>query len=226
MEITYQMFEGGTRATITQRGFRQKRRTFESILVDQFVGKLGEIFVKKYLERNFPVSIELDWRISTKIEKYKNDIVNAKNKKISIKSSSALTGIWAEADKGYDYGIMVKCFVPKQPILQFFIETCGFSRLFNFAESKISSQESIFQNYLEKLRKRIMKYKCGEIQTVLKGYICGYFKTSEYSPVKKNTKLPYLGRVKEERYFVEIKKLKWTKDMWKVFLKEIGLLKD
>lgn len=60
IEITYQMFVGGTRATITQKGFRERRRTFESILVDQFVGKLGEIIVKKYLEKNFPVNIELD----------------------------------------------------------------------------------------------------------------------------------------------------------------------
>ena len=80
IEITYQMFGGGTKATVTQKGFRQRRRTFESILVDQFVGKLGEIFVKKYLEKNFPVTIELDWEISTQIEKYRNDIVNAKRK--------------------------------------------------------------------------------------------------------------------------------------------------
>lgn len=34
IEITYQMFSGGTRATVTQKGFRERRRTFESILVD------------------------------------------------------------------------------------------------------------------------------------------------------------------------------------------------
>mgnify|MGYP000467320726 FL=1 len=51
IEITYQMFSGGTRATVTQKGFRERRRTFESILVDQFIGKLGEVMVKKYLEK-------------------------------------------------------------------------------------------------------------------------------------------------------------------------------
>jgi len=60
IEITYQMFGGGTKATITQKGFRQRRRTFESILVDQFVGKLGEIFVKKFLEKNYSARVELD----------------------------------------------------------------------------------------------------------------------------------------------------------------------
>ena len=95
-EITYQMFSGGTKATVTQKGFRQRRRTFESILVDQFVGKLGEIVLRKFLQEKFSVNINLDWEISTQIEKYRNDIVNAK-KKVSIKSSPTLAGIWAES---------------------------------------------------------------------------------------------------------------------------------
>ena len=72
LEITYQMFGGGTRATVTQKGFRQRRRTFESILVDQFVGRLGEIFVKKFLENKYYVNVELDWEISTQIERLLN----------------------------------------------------------------------------------------------------------------------------------------------------------
>ncbi len=143
IEITYQMFLGGTKATITAKGFRERRRTFESILVDQFIGKLGEIMLKKFLEKNFTkVRIELDWEISNQLQKHKNDIKNAK-KKVSIKSSPALSGIWAEAEKGYDYGIMVKCSVPQQPILQFFIEVCGFSRLIDFAEGKKYQKKNI-----------------------------------------------------------------------------------
>ncbi|MCX7845254.1 MAG: hypothetical protein N2312_01435 [Dictyoglomaceae bacterium] len=57
LEITYQMFLGGTRATITQKGFRERRRTFESILVDQFIGKLGEIFVKNILRRTLKLAL-------------------------------------------------------------------------------------------------------------------------------------------------------------------------
>lgn len=222
-EITYQMFSGGTRATVTEKGFRQRRRTFESILVDQFVGKLGEIFVKKFLEKNYPVNIKLDWEISPQIEKHRNDIINAK-KNISIKSSPTLAGVWAEADIGYDYGIMVKCSIPQQPILQFFIEVCGFLKLLDFAEKKIPSEDSLFKNYLEEIRSRIRKYKCGEIQTSLKGFICGYFKTSEYSPTKEGIGLPYLGIVREERYLVPINELKWTMEEWKKFLKEVALL--
>lgn len=224
IEITYQMFAGGTKATVTAKGFRERRRTFESILVDQFVGKLGEVMVKKYLESNFPsVKIELDWKISRQIEEYGNDIINAK-KKVSIKSSPTLTGIWWDANVGYDYGIAVKCSIPKQPILQFFIEVCGFTRLLDFAENKIPSYDEIFRDYLINMRERIRKYKCGEIQTDLKGIICGYFKTNEYKPVKEGISLPYLGEVREERYIVPINELKWERNSWKQFLQEVGLL--
>lgn len=223
IEITYQMFAGGTRATVTQKGFRERRRTFETILVDQFSGKLGEVMLKKFLERNFQTRIELDWGISTQIEKYKNDIVNA-TKKISIKSSPALAGIWAEADIGYDYGVCVKCSIPQPTILQFFIEACGFSRLLDFAENKIPSQDTRFKEYLKEIRERIKSYKCGEIQTKLKGFICGYFKTSHYKPIKKGENLPYLGEVREERYLVPINELKYTLHDWANFLKDTGLL--
>jgi len=224
IEITYQMFKGGTKATITQKGFRERRRTFESILVDQFIGKLGEIFVKRFLENNFKVEVELDWEMSKDVQRHENDIINAKNK-VSIKSSPNLAGIWAEADIGYDYGIMVKCSVPQQPILQFFIEVCGFSSLLNFAEKNIKLENSPFKTYIQDIRERIKKYKCGEIQTSLKGFICGYFKTSEYEPRKKGEKLEYLGEVREERYLVKINELKWKKEDWEKFLDDNALLK-
>jgi hypothetical protein len=222
IEITYQMFAGGTRATVTQKGFRERRRTFEAILSDQFAGKLGEVMLKKFLESNFPTKIELDWDISTQIKRYRNDIVNAK-KRVSIKSSPALAGIWAEADKDYDYGISVKCSVPQPTILQFFIEVCGFSRLLDFAENKIPSEDSRFREYLKEMRERIKSYKCGEMQSKLKGFICGYLKASEYKPVKEGVVLSYLGRVREERYLVPVNELKYTKDDWSVFLKDVGL---
>jgi hypothetical protein len=224
IEITYQMFARGTKATVSAKGFRERRRTFESILVDQFVGKLGEIMVKKFLEDNFPkIKIELDWEISRQIEKYRNDIINAQ-KNVSIKSSPTLAGIWAEADISYDYGITVKCSVPQPTILQFFIEVCGFSRLLDFAEEKIPPDDSLFKEYLGEMRKRIKDYKCGEIQTDLKGIICGYFKTSRHLLKTKGEILDYLDVVREERYLLPIRDLKWTKDDWEEFLKEVELL--
>jgi len=224
IEFAYQMFAGGTRATVTQKGFRQRRRTFESILVDLFVGRLGEVMFKKFIEKKFPLAkIELDWEISREIEKYKNDVINAK-KRVSIKTSPSLAGVWAEADIGYDYGVMVKCSVPQPTILQFFIEICSFSRLLDFAEERIPVSDTRFKGYLGEIRKRIINYRCGEIQTELKGFICGYFKTSEYKPRKLGEKLSYLGDVREERYIIKINELKYTKNDWSNFLREIGIL--
>ncbi|MCX8063777.1 MAG: hypothetical protein N3G21_01230 [Candidatus Hydrogenedentes bacterium] len=221
IEITYQMFSGGTKATISAKGFRERRRTFETILVDQFTGKLGEVMLKKFLEKTSPkIKIDLDWKISREIEKYRTDIINAE-KKISIKSSPSLVGIWAEADIGYDYGIMVKCSIPRQPILQFFIEVCGFTKLLNFAEDKISSSpDNLFSDYINKIRERIKKYKCGEIQTDLKAFICGYFNTEKLSPIEKGVKLDYLGEVREKRYLVRVNELKWSTEDWKNFIEE------
>ena len=221
-EITYQMFGGGTKATVSAKGFRERRRTFESIVVDQFIGKLGEIMLKRFLENKFSANIELDWEISRQIEKYRNDIMNAK-KLVSIKTSPSLAGIWAEADIGYDYGITVKCSVPEPIILQFFVEVCGFSKLLNFAENKIPSSDDIFKGYIEGMRERIKDYKCGELLSKLKGFICGYFKTSDYEPIELGEKLAYLGEVREERYLMQITELKYTNEDWLNFLKEIGL---
>ncbi|HGE70461.1 TPA: hypothetical protein ENX78_06485 [Candidatus Poribacteria bacterium] len=223
IEITYQMFEGGTKATTTQKGFRDRRRTFESILSDQFVGKLGEVIVKKLLEMKYNIQILLDWDISTQIERYRSDIVNA-SKRVSIKSSPSLAGIWAEADIGYDYGITVKCSVPQPTILQFFVEVCGFLKLLDFADARIPSDDERFKGYIQEMRKRIRGYKCGEIQTSLKGFVCGYFDTHEYKPVSKGVELPYLGEVREERYLIKISQLKYTDEDWNKFLYCIGIL--
>ena len=221
LEITYQMLEGGTKATMTQKGFRERRRSFEAILVDQFAGKFGEVVLKKFLEKQFSAKIELDWEISRSIDRFRNDIVNAKNK-ISIKTSPSLTGIWAEADIGYDYGVYVKSSMPKHIILQFFIEVYGFSRLIEFAEARISDNK--FKDYLEKIKGRIEISKCGDLKTKFKGFIEGYFKTAEFKPIRKGKKLPYLGEVRESRYLVPISKLRYTKNDWEDFLIENALI--
>ena len=219
-EITYRMFLGGTKATVTQKGFRERRRTFESILVDQFTGKLGEVAVKKFLENCFSASIELDWEISEDISKYRSDIINAK-KIISIKTSPTLAGVWAEADIGFDYGIFVKCSVPLHPVLQFFIEVCGFSSLLKFAEEKIPPDDEVFRGYIRAIKDRVKDYKCGEFKTEIKCFICGYFETSKYKPVGEGVELPYLGKVREKRYIVPVSELKWTEEDWKKFLEDV-----
>jgi hypothetical protein len=119
---------------------------------------------------------------------------------------------------------MVKCSIPHAVILQFFIEVCGFSKLVDFAEEKIPSNDILFKDYLAEIRKRINYYKCGEIQTDLKGIVCGYFKTTESLLKPKGVTLDYLGEVREERYLLQIKDLKWKENDWEEFLKEIELL--
>ena len=96
--------------------------------------------------------------------------------------------------------------------------------MLDFTEEKIPPQNGLFKDYLAEIRKRIKKYKCGEIYTSLKGFICGYFEISELDTVKEGEKLPYLGIVREKRYLVPISQLKWTKNDWKKFLYDIGLL--
>jgi hypothetical protein len=213
IEITYSMFLGGSRATLMQKGFRERKRSFEAIVVDQFIGKLGEVAVKRFLEDRFNIKIEIDWDISPQRERYINDIKNAK-KLISIKTSPNLQGIWAEADKGYDYGIMVKCSVPLHPLLQFFVEVCGFRKLLDFAEEKLDSKTS----YINRL---FSNSQCGQIKTRFACYVCGYFEVSDKNLRKKGEQLEHLGKVREERHLVRIDELKHTQDDWREFIKSV-----
>lgn len=223
IEMTYRMFLGGTRATVTAKGFRERRRTFEAVMVDQFTGKFGEVAVKKLLENRFGVQIELDWEISPEIDRYASDIVNA-NKNVSIKTVQSLAAVWAEADRARDYGLWVKVALPLHPVLQFFIEVCGFSSLLNFAKQKIPLGNSQFKEYIEALQHRVKDYKCGEFKTKFTGFVCGYFRTSDYEPVGMGVKLAYLGQVREERYLVPVNELKYTEEDWRIFLSDIGVL--
>lgn len=222
-EMSYAMFEGRTRATVKQKGFREARRTFEGIVADQFWGKLGEVAFKRFLESKFKVPVELDWAISPQIQKFAKDIVNAK-KNVSIKTPRGLADIWAESDLQRDFGVCVKVATPVlHPVIQFFIEVCGFSSLLEFARKKLSPSEPPFEEYIQALQQRIKDYKCGEFRTTITGVICGYFKTSEHEPVPVGIELDYLGKVKEERYLVKLSQLKYNEDDWRNFIQEVGL---
>ena len=74
------------------------------------------------------------------------------------------------------------------------------------------------------MKGRIKDYKCGDMQTKFKGFICGYFKTEEYRPVKIGKILPYLGEVREERYLVQLNDLRYKKEEWMRFLQENELV--
>ncbi len=223
IEITHQMFEGGIRATTAAKSFREKQRRYEEILLAQFIGKLGEVLLKRYLENLFPnTNIQLDWEISPNRQKYTSDIPNAKHI-VSIKSSPSLAGVWAEADIESEYGIMVKCVVPRATLLQFFIEVCGYIRLFNFIEERVPKEDALFQGYIQNIRNRVSQYRCDEVKTNLIGFVCGYFRTSEYEPTEQGQELEYLGAVREKRYLVKLSELHSLKQDWQKFLEENGL---
>jgi len=84
--------------------------------------------------------------------------------------------------------------------------------------------DQTFQKYISGIREKITEYKCGDIKTKIKGFVCGYFNTAEYSPREKGEKLPFLGEVRENRFLVSIDKLKYKKEDWQMFLMDTGLL--
>lgn len=65
---------------VRQRGDRQ-------IFIDDFRGKLAEIALKRYLERNMHIVGDIDFEIYNRGEWDKNDLIIDDNKNISVKSS-------------------------------------------------------------------------------------------------------------------------------------------
>lgn len=220
MAIAQAMFSGESRAAISAKGFRERRRSYEAIVVDQFTGKMGEVILKRYItEKIKPAAqIEIDWEISQHRERYQNDIPNA-SKKVSIKSSPSLAGVWAEAPGGYDYGVMVKCIVPQAPLLQFFKMVCGLRSLLDFADNALAGDRS-FVEHLNRIKKEAEV--CGS-KPQLAGFVCGYFSTRGLLPTDKGQQLEYLGEVREKRYLLRLRELRWKFEDWKLFLEELGL---
>ncbi|MEJ5253262.1 MAG: hypothetical protein HPY54_12900 [Chthonomonadetes bacterium] len=225
IEMTEQMFLGGTRATISAKGFRERQRRYEEILVEHFIGRLGEVLLKKFLETHFPgVQVELDWNISPERHLYRSDIVNASHQ-ISIKTTTALAGIWAEADISAEYGVMVKCIVPRATIIQFFIEACGYSRLMDFVASHIPASDARFHDLIANIRQRIQQFQCGHAVSTFVGFVLGYFKTSNDTLREIGEELEYMGPVRDKRHFCEVKNLLWERHDWERFLVDNGLWK-
>lgn len=220
IEFSFSMLEGKTRATKTQKGFRERERDIETIITNTFVGLLGEVGLKHFLEKNFCVNIKLDRTISTDIQQYKSDITNAK-KNISIKTTPNLGAVWAECPIGYDYGVFVKAVVPPAILLQAFAHVCGFRKLIDFSRKSIKGKENEMETIIESLEKRVFIQKCGCLNTSFKTFICGFFKPEESMIKKEGETLPYLGEVKEERYIIPISKLHFRREDWVKFLNDI-----
>lgn len=223
IEITEQMFSGGTRATISAKGFREKQRRYEEILVAHFIGRLGEVLLKKFIENGFPdARVELDWDISPNLGRYRSDILNAAHR-VSIKTTTALAGVWAEADQTAEYGVMVKCVIPRATIIQFFIEACGYSRLIDFVASRIPANDTHFQTFISSIRERIQAFRCGQAVTDFVGFVLGYFKTSNATLREVGDELDYLGTVRDKRHFCHVTDLLWRQEDWERFLVDNNL---
>ncbi len=214
IEFAFSMLEGKTKATKTQKAFRERERELETIIVNTFIGLLGEVALKKFIESRFGIAIKLDRSISDDISRYKTDILNA-NSPISIKTTPNLKAIWAECPKEYHVGVFVKTSVPKGIFISAMAHVCGFKKLIDFTKNKLSNNELITN-----LENRIYFRQCGVLNEKLKCIICGYFETFDVKLTTKGTKLPFLGEVREERYLVKISELRSSYDDWNEFIEK------
>ncbi|MGQ9882201.1 MAG: hypothetical protein ACUVSV_15305 [Armatimonadota bacterium] len=191
--------------------------------MEHFVGRSGEVLLKKSIEGRFPgVAIDLDWDISPDRSKYRSDVVNATHG-ISIKTTTALAGIWAEADLLADYGVMVQCVIPRATIIQFFIEACGYNRLMDFVASRIPESDERFHKMIAGIRQRIQSFQCGQAVTEFVGFVLGYFKTGKETLREEEEELDYMGTVRDKRHFCRVNDLLWEIGDWERLLKENGL---
>jgi len=218
IEFAFSIFEGKTKATITQKGFRERSRELETIIINTFTGLIGEVGVKRLLENRFNIEIKLDRSISTEIDKYRSDILNAK-KLVSIKTTPNLLSIWAECPIGYDYGIFVKAIVPPAILLRAFAHVCGFRSLINYSKEKISSSEIL--TIVSNLENRLIHTNCGNLETRIKTFVCGYFQPTDGELITSGTELCYIGEIREDRYFIPISKLKYSHEDWDIFVKDV-----
>lgn len=96
---------------------------------------------------------------------------------------------------------------------------CGFRSLVDLAVRNLSSDQS-FAEHLDRIKEEAES--CGS-KPQLAGFVCGYFRTEGLSPVNEGQKLEYLGAVREKRYLLRLKELRWRFEDWKLFLEEVGL---
>lgn len=213
IEFALSILEGKTKATKSQKGFRERERELETIIINTFIGLLGEVAVKKFINKKYGIDIKLDRSISRDIIKYSTDILNSKQP-ISIKTTQNLKAIWAECPKDYKVGIFVKASVPQGVILSAMAHVCGFRKLLEFSKNWVTNRQII-----ENLEKRIYFSKCGLLNERFKCIICGFFETEGREIIQKGVKLPFLGEVREERYFVKISELRSDDQDWTEFVK-------
>ena len=215
LAMPYKMLKGGTRATMTEKTRRTKQRDFEQIFSDTFIGKIGEIAFKKFLNQKFGRDLKLDWDISTDIHTFKSDLPDSKCV-VSIKSTDTLESIWAEAPKNADYGIFVKVALPKDFFIKILAHISSLKKFLNFVEEHLEKDDQTGRDLLSFVEKTA--YQDG---IAIKAYIYGFFKTSDNTLKKKGEEIPFLGEVHEDKHLVECNKLKCSLEGWKQFFEQV-----
>lgn len=211
LAMPYKMLTGGTRATMTEKTRRGKKRDFEQIFSDTFIGKIGEVAFRKFVKQNFGKDVNLDWDIGPNRDTFKSDIVASKEI-VSIKSTDTLESIWAEAPPDANYGIFVKVAIPKDFFMKILAHISSLKKLLRFVEEKLDKNDSI-----NDLLKFIEDTAYKEEMTI-RAYVCGFYKTSTGTLRDKGQELPFLGgvfEVFEEKHMTECSKLKYLSEDWK-----------
>jgi len=215
LAMPYKMLKGETKATMTEKIGRSKRRDFQQIFSDTFIGKIGEIAFKKFIKDKFGKELDLDWEISKAITKYESDIVGSK-KVVSIKSTDTLESIWAEAPKPAEYGIFIKVVLPKDFFMKILAHISSLKKFLRFVEDRINKQDKM-QNMLKFIEETAYRE-----EMIIKAYVCGFFETSGSTLRSKGEKLEYLGskyEVYENKHVIKCDKLKYRLEDWKsIFL--------
>lgn len=220
LAMPYKMLKGETRATMNEKVRRGEERYFEQIFSNIFKGKIGEVVFKQFARQKFGRDTTLDWGISREIETFKSDIVGSR-KIVSIKSTDTLESIWAEAPKEADYGVLVKVSLPKDFLMKILAHISSLEKLLNFVKEKI--QKDMTASDTMDLVNFIKETAYGE-QMAIKGFTCGFFKTSESTFKHKGDKLPYIGgefEVYEDKHLIKCNELKFSEQDWEDFFRDI-----
>jgi len=210
LAMPYKMLKGETRATMTEKTRRTKKRDFEQVFSDTFIGKIGEIAFRKFAKQRFDRDINLDWEISTEISTFKSDIIGSKGI-VSIKSTDTLESIWAEAPTTAEYGIFVKVALPKDFFMKILAHISSLKKLLNFVKDRM--KDNVENNDITDLV-NFIEETAYEEKMAINGYIGGFFKASGHTLKKKGEELPYLGEVHEDKHLIECNKLLYLDKDW------------
>jgi len=219
LAMPYKMFAGQTRATTSELVRRTKRRDFQQIFSDHFIGRIGEVAFKQFAKERFRKNMVLDWRIGRELPTFESDILNS-TKKVSIRSTDTLESIWADAPPSAEYGIFVKVSVPKDFFMRILAQISSLRKLLEYIKGRFGAQED---TAIEELISYI-ETEAFQSGFSAKAFIVGFFCTSDFKIVQKGEELEHLGEIVSDKYFIPYSKLKCRTNEWENFFLACGLV--